>query len=53
MWLALDWDLLLVKMIQTEKGSRDISLELKQAMVNDIAVTGIATESLAEDEQKN
>jgi len=44
MWLAPDWDYLLVKMIQEEPDSRTIRLDLKQASVNEQAV-----ESLVED----
>lgn len=33
-WLALDWDYLLIKLVQKEPGSNTISLELTQATVN-------------------
>ena len=40
MWLALDWDYLLVKLVQIENSGKNLSLELKRATVNDIVVTG-------------
>ena len=39
-WLAPDWDCLLVKLEQQEKDSRGIRLELKHATVKGISVTG-------------
>jgi len=40
MWLALDWDYLLVKLEQLEQNARGIELELKQAAVMGNSVTG-------------
>jgi hypothetical protein len=37
-WLAPEWDYLLVKLIQEEPGNSTISLELKSATVNDLPV---------------
>jgi len=51
MWLALDWDFLLVKLEQLEQNSRGIKLELRQARVMDTSVTGKSqkqTESVSE-----
>ncbi len=45
-WLALDWDYLLVKLEQQEKDSRGIRLELKNASVKGDSVTGKNQETL-------
>jgi hypothetical protein len=37
-WLAPEWDYLLVKLVQEEPGNSTISLELKSATVNDLPV---------------
>lgn len=48
-WLAPDWDYLLIKLIQDEPGSSTISLELREANVNNETVTPIAIQ----DQQQN
>ncbi len=40
MWLALDWDYLLVKLEQLEQNSRGIKLELRQAAMMGMSVAG-------------
>jgi hypothetical protein len=40
-WLALDWDYLLIKLVQKEPGSNTISLELTEATVAGQPVTAI------------
>lgn len=43
-WLAPDWDYLLIKLVQDEPGSSTISLELREANVNNETVTPIITQ---------
>ena len=48
MWLALDWDYLLVKLVQIENGGSNISLELKRATVNEVVVTAVDEKDTAQ-----
>lgn len=44
-WLALDWDYILIKLVQEEPGSSTIELELKQATLGDEKVTALQPDS--------